>query len=290
MTLEATAPSEARTAASQAGTSFAMGVARVLLLLMGLVTIGGATYFTFFASPDQGGVSAPVDWLLGAWALAMGTQLREKESGFRYTPTSCFETFPFPWPLNTPDDDLTPEQQARRFTLAGQEWTELRYVGNRPGTTQPIFHIDMFITLAGRGSDGRYRVLVGDPRAAAQLLGSDLPVHAMAPVFDDVAAGLGRQGFDVHRNPLPLVYVDDPDRRERLWYFASSNNALVDGEVVYLPSYGHGTWAALATTDQANEQLWHRLGFQVRFLADFHPFAENLGAAHCITKYLARAM
>ena len=30
------------------------------------------------------------------WARAMGTQLREVESGFRYTPTTCFETFPFP--------------------------------------------------------------------------------------------------------------------------------------------------------------------------------------------------
>ena len=30
------------------------------------------------------------------WSLAQGTQLREKESGFRYTPTTCFETFPFP--------------------------------------------------------------------------------------------------------------------------------------------------------------------------------------------------
>jgi type II restriction/modification system DNA methylase subunit YeeA len=37
------------------------------------------------------------------WALAQGTQLREKESGFRYTPTTCFETFPFPFP-----DDLQP--------------------------------------------------------------------------------------------------------------------------------------------------------------------------------------
>ncbi len=37
------------------------------------------------------------------WALAMGTQLRERESGFRYTPTTCFETFPFPC-----DDDLEP--------------------------------------------------------------------------------------------------------------------------------------------------------------------------------------
>jgi hypothetical protein len=32
----------------------------------------------------------------GIWALVQGTQLREKESGFRYTPTTCFETFPFP--------------------------------------------------------------------------------------------------------------------------------------------------------------------------------------------------
>jgi hypothetical protein len=32
------------------------------------------------------------------WARAQGTQVRERESGFRYTPTTCFETFPFPWP------------------------------------------------------------------------------------------------------------------------------------------------------------------------------------------------
>ena len=32
------------------------------------------------------------------WALGQGTQLREKESGFRYTPTTCFETFPLPEP------------------------------------------------------------------------------------------------------------------------------------------------------------------------------------------------
>ncbi len=44
------------------------------------------------------------DWQLGVlhsrvhevWARALGTQVRERESGFRYTPTSCFETFPFP--------------------------------------------------------------------------------------------------------------------------------------------------------------------------------------------------
>ena len=32
------------------------------------------------------------------WAREQGTQLREAESGFRYTPSSCFDTFPLPWP------------------------------------------------------------------------------------------------------------------------------------------------------------------------------------------------
>jgi type II restriction/modification system DNA methylase subunit YeeA len=35
-----------------------------------------------------------------AWARGVGTQLREVESGFRYTPTTCFETFPFPRPTD----------------------------------------------------------------------------------------------------------------------------------------------------------------------------------------------
>ena len=32
------------------------------------------------------------------WAAATGSQLREAQSGMRYTPTTCFETFPFPRP------------------------------------------------------------------------------------------------------------------------------------------------------------------------------------------------
>ena len=32
------------------------------------------------------------------WARRQATQLRERESGLRYTPSSCFETFPFPVP------------------------------------------------------------------------------------------------------------------------------------------------------------------------------------------------
>jgi len=50
-------------------------------------------------------VASKSDYLFGVlhsrlhelWAFGMGTQLREKESGDRYTATSTFETFPFPW-------------------------------------------------------------------------------------------------------------------------------------------------------------------------------------------------
>jgi hypothetical protein len=37
------------------------------------------------------------------WARRTGTQVREAESGFRYTPSTTFETFPLPWPPGKED-------------------------------------------------------------------------------------------------------------------------------------------------------------------------------------------
>jgi type II restriction/modification system DNA methylase subunit YeeA len=42
------------------------------------------------------------------WTRRKGTQVRESESGFRYTPTSTFETFPFPWPPGNEPKDSVP--------------------------------------------------------------------------------------------------------------------------------------------------------------------------------------
>jgi type II restriction/modification system DNA methylase subunit YeeA len=52
-----------------------------------------------------------------AWARGTGTQLREVESGFRYTPTTCFETFPFPRPT---------DQQREAIAAATRELVRLR--------------------------------------------------------------------------------------------------------------------------------------------------------------------
>jgi hypothetical protein len=184
-----------------------------------------------------------------------------------------------------------PQQQTHRITVNGQPWNETICAGNQAGTVQPLFHIDMFITLIGRQAGGRYRVLVGDPAQAFAILGTRAPAHAMQRVFDDIAGQLDQLGFEVMRNPLPLIYVDDDIRRERLWYFATANNALVQNDPtkqVWLPTYGRGSWPELNATDQANTEIWTDLGFEVHPLGDFHAFAENLGAVHCIKKYLER--
>jgi len=57
------------------------------------------------------------------WKRAAGTQLREAEIGFRYTPTSTFETFPFPWsPGKEPKDDL----HVQAIAAAAKELVEMR--------------------------------------------------------------------------------------------------------------------------------------------------------------------
>jgi type II restriction/modification system DNA methylase subunit YeeA len=44
------------------------------------------------------------------WARMQGTQVRERESGFRYTPTTCFETFPFPFAGDLEQPTLKPPE------------------------------------------------------------------------------------------------------------------------------------------------------------------------------------
>ena len=87
------------------------------------------------------------------WARAQGTQLRERESGFRYTPTTCFETFPFPWPPGEePQDDPVVQAIAqaakeldtlRTNWLNPPEWTKeeiLEFPGSANGPWQRYVH------------------------------------------------------------------------------------------------------------------------------------------------------
>src|SRR5208282_1768651 len=59
------------------------------------------------------------------WSRSQGTQVRERESGFRYTPKACFETFPFP--------DSTEAQKAT-IAEAARRLDEMRNNSLRPAS------------------------------------------------------------------------------------------------------------------------------------------------------------
>lgn len=186
-----------------------------------------------------------------------------------------------------------PHQQNNAFKMNGEEWEESFYLKNEKGTVQPVFHLDMFISLAGRAKNGKYRLLVGDPRYAARIINEPVSGYAMPEIFDNIAEKLSVLGFEVIRNPLPLTYIDNPEDRLRRWYFATGNNGLTeiidDGNKHYwMPTYGYGDWSHLRAIDEENRRIWEQLGFKVTMLTDYHPLAENTGATHCIIKYLKR--
>ncbi|MFN3195268.1 MAG: hypothetical protein ACE364_04895 [Chlorobiota bacterium] len=138
--------------------------------------------------------------------------------------------------------------------------------GRGVGKFQPIFHIDMFISLLGRDEENKYTVLVGDPKLASDIINENseieylLSSNALVLKFKEVAEQLENEGFKVVRNPLPYIYMDsvedDKWGYERLyyefgekttneiykwmqeqgmdtinvreWYFATSNNVLTE--------------------------------------------------------------
>ena len=194
------------------------------------------------------------------------------------------------------------------------------------GTFQPIFHIDMLITLIGRTA-GQFEVLLGSPAMADSLLGRSSP-FSLDDVYDTIEEQLTREGFRVRRNPLvheptegrrfTVAELRDlaqrPGNEElavavdelvsagagvntpvtmRSWHHITWNNCLVEnsataGRHVYLPTFGHGRRAALKPIDDEMKRLWTGLGFSVHALGDFNAFAERQGVVHCIKKYLRR--
>lgn len=191
-----------------------------------------------------------------------------------------------------------PEMAVVPETIDGETWRHVVHRGNVRGTTQPVFHIDMFLTLLGRNDAGANVVMVGDPGLAEEVLG---PLEfvtfarrfSLQAVFDSIADLLASLGFVVVRNPLPSAYVVDRARRTIEWYFATANNALVqvtDGaKDIWMPQYGFGAFGELQATDARNREILEEQGFTVHGLGDFHPFAYGLGAVHCISKYIARS-
>jgi hypothetical protein len=81
------------------------------------------------------------------WSRVQGTQVRERESGFRYTSTSCFETFSFPEPNKKQENGIAAAarelNELRENWLNPPEWTltrELRFPGSLDGPWSRFVH------------------------------------------------------------------------------------------------------------------------------------------------------
>ncbi len=86
------------------------------------------------------------------WARAQATQVRERESGLRYTPTTCFETFPFPFADDTTQDAL---QVVAKFRAAHYHLEPDNILRETPPPTSPIEHRDVIAAAAKELNDLR---------------------------------------------------------------------------------------------------------------------------------------
>ena len=90
------------------------------------------------------------------WARATGTQLREAESGFRYTPTTTFETFPFPWP---PGQEPKADARVRAIAEAARELNEWRERWLNPDPTPGPSPVRSARAATGEGGEAKKRTL-----------------------------------------------------------------------------------------------------------------------------------
>ena len=193
------------------------------------------------------------------------------------------------------------------------------------GTYQPIFHIDMFVTLLGKNSEGAFEAFVGSPKLADDVLKSE-SLYALQETYDLIAQQLIDEGIKVTRNPLvhwpsegrsftlkqlkDLAINDYPwllsaiseletlgakdvdNIISRNWHHITWNNCLIENDgqkrKVYLPTFGYGKYSELSKIDETTKNLFEAHGFEVSMLGDFNPFAERSGVVHCISKYLNR--
>jgi hypothetical protein len=116
--------------------------------------------------------------------------------------------------------------------------------------------------------------------------------RALAPILDGIAASLAQAGYRVDRVPFlfggpesrPPDAAEDANRAA--YPMLTYNNVLiesdVDGNVVYLPSYG---WPAF---DAAAQEAWRSIGFEPRPIEGLATSAMYGGSLRCAVKVLSR--
>ncbi len=107
------------------------------------------------------------------WARGQGSQLREAESGFRYTPTSTFETFPFPQPTDAQLQAIATVAREldvmRARWLNPPEWLREEVITFPASVDGPWAHLVEAPNADGIGTARYVRLVPADEAAARSL-------------------------------------------------------------------------------------------------------------------------
>jgi len=168
--------------------------------------------------------------------------------------------------------------------LQSDRTKHIYHVGNE-SSRQPIFHIDMFMTLAVR-SDDTDVVVLGRPALAREHMPDAWPIDAeLDKELQEIATTLRAQGIDVLEIPMPIFGVREA-KMLIAFYYAPYSNALVEtgsSRRVWLPQFS-STWAAVQTIDDIVAATWRdELGYEVIPIPGCTTFASSPGGLHCAT-------
>ena len=183
------------------------------------------------------------------------------------------------------------------------------------GKRQPLFHLDMFLTLIGRNTtDDFYHLAMPHFENA-----SDLPTTPMLKkhLFDrlnnwikKIASDLespkiSQKGlkFKVHYLPTPMTYFKD-STFSRVWFCMSYNNCLLEatpyGKRAWIPNYRlnvsddtnktlYGNDKLLQKYNEGAANFFKTLGVNpIQLEHNYLPYMLLAGSVHCATSYIKR--
>jgi type II restriction/modification system DNA methylase subunit YeeA len=129
------------------------------------------------------------------WSLAKGTQVREKETGFRYTPTTTFETFPLPRPSEKQSEAVA--KAAKALETFRQGWLKPK-TGPRRTLTQLYSENPTWLKQAHERLDQAVTAAYGWPTNPSddEILSRVLTLNAQRKPVVQGAAEADEEGAD----------------------------------------------------------------------------------------------
>lgn len=174
--------------------------------------------------------------------------------------------------------------------------------------TQPIFHIDMYVTRTGViGVEGKEIVFLGRPKFARDIVGTrpeqgGVDIDRYDAFFDQTEAQLDPY-FEVRHLPLFIVYGNvncEGYRAANEFYNLTFNNVVIESfgstRNVVLSTYADRAEAARFGVDlqvrreleEVARQKWQDIGFSVQETDSHEILSHAMSSIHCITKTVRR--